>query len=158
MCLAVGGSYRKITKRNEVIMSKSNIYENSPDYDNFENKLLNDNPELTGELLDFYIKKKRGFYYYKLDLLRHVKTPDLEATGYTYLTKRNVLKKTQVDIISTEKGRISNVYDELNGTPVGFIPMDEEHCIMYVRPKVTMFNILFPICLIRIAIFLIYHK
>ena len=130
----------------------------NPDYETFENQLFQDNPELTEDVLDFYEKKKRGIYYYKLDLLSHADVPNLETVGYTYLLRRKVFKKTKLSMIYSSKGRKSNVYDALNGVPVGFIPTENGHCIMFVRPKMTIYNILFPICVIRMIVLLLFGK
>lgn len=129
----------------------------NPDYENFENELYEKNPELTADTLDFFEKKKRGIYYYKMDLLKHADIPDLETVGYTYLLKRKVFKKDKISVLYSSKGRKSNVYNALNGVAAGFIPTENGHCIIYVRPKLTIYNILFPICIIRMIV-LIFFK
>ena len=130
----------------------------SPDYETFETQLFEDNPGFDENMLEFFERKKRGIYYYKLDLLNNVSVKDLDTVGYTYLLRRRVLKKTKIDTLYSAKGRPSHVYDALNGVPVGFIPTEDGHCIMFVRPKLTIFNFLFPICVIRMAVFILFHK
>lgn len=134
---------------------KSDYYNNVkkvyPDYNGFDEDFKLKNNASDDEIAFMY-KKKKGIRYVNLKRLEKLDYmyDSKSDIGYTFLKKRKITTGKLKNYISIN-GKLASVYEYINGTPIGFIPLENYKCVWVMRRKVTSFEIVFPIMLIYVS-------
>lgn len=128
-----------------------------PDYDGFEDVLMKENPSLTSQELSFYEKSRNKIIYYKNDLMEKYNVKDRDIVGYTYLRRRKVYKHTKNGELVNIKNKSINVYEFLEGSRLGFIPTENNGCIIVNLRRISLFDVFLPVAIVRIIIYMIFR-
>lgn len=127
------------------------------DYEQFEENFGKVNPQFVEYELPRFEKLRRKILYYDINLWDEsgVKFMNFEVAAETYLRKAKVVKHDIVGSVINYKGKKTYLYSFLEGTILGFIPLENGKCILVKRRRISLFDILFPIALVRILVYLI---
>lgn len=128
-----------------------------PDYDGFEDILMKENPSLTSQELSFYEKSRNKIIYYKNDLMEKYNVKDRNIVGYTYLRRRKVYKHIKNGELVNIKNKSINVYEFLEGSRLGFIPTENNGCIIVNLRRISLFDVFLPVAIVRIIIYMIFR-
>ena len=99
----------------------------------------------------FITQTKRGVTFLKAEQIKGYTLPPGEVKGHIFLTRRRLFGNSPINALKTKKGQIINVYDRLEGIPIGYLPVNDGTYIevdtkdkLYLLIMAVLFIILLP--------------